>query len=79
VRILDSDKIYIPRLDFNYMTSIDDSVKGCERWKKAEGDLKTFNELMKVIKQYPIKSSKSAAVSPPYNPDTSTFTYSLTY
>ena len=39
-----------------------------ERWKKAEKDLKNFEEMMGLIRQYPVKPAKPAPPSPPYIP-----------
>jgi hypothetical protein len=50
----------------NKMTNLDKQLGNCERWKKAEKELKKLEESMKLIKQYPIKPIEKRVYSPPY-------------
>ena len=42
-------------------------IQNTNRWKKAQRDLECFNELIKQIKEYPIKIKNSASYIP-YRP-----------
>ncbi len=50
------------------MKTIDDKIKECERWKKAEEDLKNFDEMIELIKKYPLIPSQDPPPPPPYLP-----------
>lgn len=46
------------------MKTIDDKLKDCERWKKAEKSLQDFDEMMKLIKKYPLIPSQEPPCQP---------------
>jgi len=54
--------------DYNFkcMNTIEDKIKGCEKWKQAKENLKNFKETMGLVKQYPVKPMKRTPLSPPY-------------
>jgi len=58
------------------MSSISDKIKESERWKEAEKSLRDFNETMKLIEQYPIKTSELISPEPKYVPSRLLSSYS---
>jgi len=49
-----------------YMKTIEAKLEDSQRWKKAQENLANFEEMMKLVRQYPIKPMQSPPPSPPY-------------
>ena len=48
------------------MKTIEAKLEDSQRWKKAQENLANFEEMMKLVRQYPIKPMQSPPPSPPY-------------
>jgi hypothetical protein len=55
------------------MTTVNDKLKDCAKWTRAEDDLKKFHEMIVLIKQYPIKLRENKPQAPIYESNTSQF------
>ncbi len=48
------------------MKTIEEKLKDSQSWKKAQETLANFEEIMKLVRKYPIKPMQSPLPSPPY-------------
>ncbi len=66
--INNANKFYIVIRLHNNMTNIETKIKNSEKWKKACKNLEKFNEIIKLIEQYPLKKRGSTPPCQPYKP-----------
>jgi len=59
-------KFYIFGMFDEYMKTVEAKLENSQRWEKAQENLANFEEMMRLIRQYPIKPMQSSPPSPPY-------------
>ena len=51
------------------MKDIERQIKDSKKWQDAQKSLEEFKEMMKLIKQYPVKSAEPLILRPEYIPN----------
>lgn len=51
------------------METLNEKIKNCNRWKEAKKDLKKFNKMIKLNRQYPTKLMTPPLQTLPYETD----------